>query len=113
MISNPIEYLKQLLKTGDYRKFYRIRAWRMLRKQVLSDDHNECQSCKAKGMYTKADTVHHVKYVHKHPDLTLSKHYIDDDGKKQRQLVSLCHRCHDLHHKHGNKPKKPVTIERW
>ena len=80
MISNPIEYLKELIKTGDYRKFYRTKAWRMLSVlRFLSADHFEYQALQGKEViYTKADTLHHMTVpVDKHLELALSKYYMN------------------------------------
>ena len=80
---------------------------------MLGEDKHECQMCKARGAYTRADTVHHVRRLEEHPELALSKTYIDGAGIAQRQLISLCHNCHDRIHEHGNKPREPLTPERW
>ena len=74
-------------------------------------DHNECQICKAKGRYSKATTVHHVKHLREHPELALTIF----DGKN-RQLISVCDACHNRLHpekwvKHEH--KEPLTEERW
>jgi 5-methylcytosine-specific restriction endonuclease McrA len=56
-------------------------------------DNHECQICKRKGRYRRADIVHHVKHLKDRPDLALSIW----DGE-ERQLVSVCRQCHeDLH----------------
>ena len=96
------------------KKLYESKEWRRLRKLVLADDKYECQHCKAKGKYTKANTVHHVNYLKLHPELALEKYYKDDDGVVKRNLVSLCHLCHEHIHEWIVKEKeKPLTIERW
>ncbi|HZK71503.1 MAG TPA: HNH endonuclease, partial [Clostridia bacterium] len=78
------------------RKFYESKYWRRLRKDVLNDDKWECQICKIqKHKYTKANHVHHVNYLKLHPELALSKFYIDDDGNVKRQLISVCKNCHE------------------
>jgi len=93
--------------------FYLSKEWQRLRREVLSSDKYECQYCKAKGFYRMANTVHHVNHLDKHPELALSTHYVDDDGKAQRQLVSTCHDCHEREHGYRVKPKHPLTVERW
>jgi len=62
---------------------------------VLARDHNECQLCKERGMYSRANMVHHVHALRSHPELALAMHYIDLHGKSRRQLVSLCKECHE------------------
>lgn len=80
---------------------------------MLDDDKHECQMCKAKGKYKKATHVHHVNYVKIHPELALSKFYVDDNGAKKRNLISLCHDCHELTHGYRQDPKECLTEERW
>ena len=95
-------------------KFYESKQWRRLRKEVIKDDKYECLHCKAKGIYTKANTVHHCNYLKLHPELALEKFYKNDDGVAKRNLISLCHNCHEEIHKWVQKEKEePLTIERW
>lgn len=73
-------------------KFYKSKAWRIKRKEILERDNNECQHCKSKGyampgQMTKLD-VHHKKHLEDRWDLRL-----DDDN-----LVTLCGACHNLEH---------------
>ena len=106
--------IKDCAKLGNMAGFYEHRYWRRLRKEVLVADKYECQHCKAKGKYTKANTVHHVNYLKLHPELALETHYKDDDGNVKRQLISLCHNCHEEIHKWVQKEKEEsLTIERW
>ena len=96
-----------------HNKFYDTPAWRKKRKQILIKDKYECQHCKAKGIYTKADTVHHIKPLDKYPQLALSDYY--DNEKKQRQLISICRACHEHEHERWKllNIKEPLTKERW
>ena len=93
--------------------FYEGREWRRLRKVVLQADKYECQQCKSRGKYTKANTVHHVKHLEHYPELGLERYYTDEDGKRQKNLISLCHLCHLEIHNYQHKPKEPLTEERW
>ena len=94
--------------------FYLSAEWQRLRREVLSDDRYECQDCKARGKYSRANTVHHVKYLERYPELALSKFYFDEQGKQQRNLVSLCHECHETRHGYRNgAEKESLTEERW
>ena len=96
------------------KKLYESKEWRKLRRVVLADDKYECQHCKAEGKYTKANTVHHVNYLFLHPELALETHYKDDDGVVKRNLISLCHNCHEHIHKWVQKEKPiPLTEEKW
>ena len=99
-----------------YRKtnpFYLTKEWRRLRKEVLQDDKYECQDCKAKGKYKRANHAHHEMYLDKHPELALERYYIDSKGNKHRQLTSLCEECHMVRHDYQHKPKEQLTEERW
>lgn len=94
--------------------FYLSPAWRRLRRRVLAADKYECQDCKARGRYTRANTVHHVMHLDEHPELALSETYQDETGAEHRQLVSLCHDCHEQQHEYRAEPKPPpLTPERW
>jgi 5-methylcytosine-specific restriction endonuclease McrA len=96
--------------------FYLSKGWRALRDDVLADDKHECQYCKAKGKYKRAAIVHHVQHRDEHPELELERYYIDSNGVKQRNLVSLCFDCHEEQHPERSrkiKNKKPLTPERW
>ncbi|HCO73445.1 MAG TPA: HNH endonuclease [Clostridium sp.] len=76
--------------------------WKHKRLEILYQQNNECQVCKANGLYSKADTVHHIKYLRKHPELALT----------DSNLMALCDNCHfEIHHK--NKPKLQLNEEKW
>lgn len=92
--------------------FYVSKEWRRVRKKVLAADKYECQDCKAKGYYTRANHVHHVKHLEQYPELALEEYYTDGAGT-HRQLISLCERCHMQRHDYQHKPKEPLTEERW
>lgn len=109
-------YIRQLIREDRIELFYFSDDWKELRRDVLDELHNECQECLKKGKYTEADCVHHVNEVRHRPDLALSKFYIDREGRKQRQLVPLCNRCHNIvHDKLGEWQRKDKFFneERW
>lgn len=98
----------------DLSTFYKSSAWERLRREVLEKDKYECQIHKQRGYYVRANTVHHVKHVKEYPELALSKYYRDKDNKLQRNLISLCHDCHERIHDYRRKEKpEPLTPERW
>lgn len=101
-----------LISSGREHEFYLWGAWKAIRQQVLSLDHYECQTCKAKGKYARATIVHHVKHLKDRPDLALS--IWDGD---ERQLISLCKSCHEAEHPESQRQYKniraPITRERW
>jgi predicted HNH restriction endonuclease len=43
----------------------------------------------------------------------LQKHYIDEHGKTKRNLISLCHNCHEIEHGYRQQTKELLTEERW
>lgn len=112
MTQEQIDYVKKCIRE-DIHRFYVWGLWKKVRREVLQMDHGECQRCKAKKIYTKATTVHHVNYVKKHPDMALEIWY-EWHGVRKRNLVSLCHDCHEAVHGY-RKPEKKETLteERW
>lgn len=108
------EKIIELIKEDKLYIFYTGKAWRKLRMEILASDHFECQICKARGKYKKATTVHHERHIRKYPGLALSKIYFDENGKQCRQLISLCHSCHEEVHGYRQKEKTmPLTKEMW
>lgn len=109
-----LEKLMALIAAGKEHLFYLWHSWRLLRAAVLRDDRYECQKCKQRGRYRKAEIVHHVKHLKDRPDLALSK----NDGE-ERQLISLCWICHQEEHPEKllkrNAPKTDAfsNHERW
>ena len=83
-------WIPQLVARNDLHAFYISHAWLHLRKEVLREQHGECQLCKAKGLYVPATTVHHVRTVRQAPWLALDKN----------NLLCLCDECHyNIHHR--------------
>ena len=111
------EQIRQWLADSNDLAFYVSYAWKKKRREVLAMDKCECQKCKARGRYSRATMVHHVKHLRDRPDLALSIWDVEPDGKKVRQLVSLCDGCHAAEHpeqlKRYKQKKKPLTEERW
>lgn len=101
---------------NDPHEFYTWVRWLAVRAEVLSLDKNECQCCREKyKRYRKADTVHHVNHFKDRPDLALEIYYNDPaTHEKRRNLVSLCHDCHEEAHGYRKRKKgEPLTEERW
>lgn len=107
-------WVQSLIDEGRLHEFYTSGYWMQLRAEILDEDKYECQHCKKRGLYKKADTVHHVKHLRLFPMFALSKVYIFQ-GKEYKQLVSLCRQCHELEHpeRRRKKKEKPLTEERW
>lgn len=112
MTERDIAFVKKCIEENIHR-FYTWSKWKTKREEVLRLDKYECQICKQRGKYKKATTVHHVNYVKKHPDKSLEIWYYFR-GEKKRNLISLCHECHEEVHGYRKKEKKkPLTEERW
>ena len=112
MTEQETAYVKECIANNPH-KFYLWSKWKKVRQEVLEQDRFECQDCKAKGIYTRATTVHHNQFLLKHPQLALEKTYTFK-GKEYRNLVSLCHDCHEKRHGYRKKEQKqPLTEERW
>lgn len=103
-----------MIEAGTSDQFYSWPEWRSLRPDVLKLDNWECQICKAKGKFRRGYIVHHVKHLEDRPDLALS---IWDPDTGERQLVTVCKRCHEDEHPESLRQYKPaappVTVERW
>lgn len=69
--------------------FYQSVAWRRLRLLALERDNHLCQWCNDKGILNKARVVHHIVEVSVDWSLRLTLN----------NLISLCHSCHNRHHK--------------
>ena len=106
--------LTELLAAGREVVWYNCGAWKRMRGEVLRMDHFECQRCKASGKYRRGEIVHHVKHLSDRPDLALS---MFDPDTGERQLITVCKRCHEQLHPEAQRQYKParepVTVERW
>lgn len=110
--------LRRMIEAGTEHAFYDWPEWEHTRRLVLELDHHECVKCRAKGRYSRAALVHHVQHLRDRPDLALSV-WLErpDGGRGERQLVSLCKRCHEEEHPEALKARElrrePLTRERW
>ncbi|MBC1247336.1 HNH endonuclease [Listeria booriae] len=100
--------LLQYILTGQLIRFYKTKEWKTLREIALKRDNYECQRCKKRGLYAKADCVHHVQYVKSVPTLALTL----------ANLESLCNPCHNKEHNRlpnqkKAKSKRFVSEESW
>lgn len=103
----------------DLDRFYHSREWKRVSREVLAEQHYECQICKERHKltllrYTKA-SVHHVNEIKDRPDLRLSKFYVDFQGKTKRNLIAVCNDCHnELHGRFQlRQEKKQFNEEKW
>lgn len=104
-VSETTKWIINLIKYNNIKAFYNSSLWLNKRYDALKRDNNECQKCKAKGLFNPADCVHHKKHAKQHPELAL-----DLDN-----LISLCNSCHDEEHpeKLRHKQKPQLNEERW
>lgn len=117
MTERLLNWLKGLIAFGDVHSFYCSSQWVRLSHEVLDMDKHECQICKQRGRYRRADLVHHVNHVKDAPERALDIWYTDADGNRQRNLISVCKDCHETVC-HPERMRKcsggaPLTIERW
>ncbi len=97
-------------------RFYKSTMWKHTQRAVLQMDKHECQLCKEKyHRFRRANTVHHVNHFKQRPDLATEIWYTDSTGVKRRNLISLCHDCHEEAHGWRCKgaDEEPLTEERW
>lgn len=102
------DWIRQLIKENKLYKFYKSKDFLILREDVIKDFHYECQEClkKKPKEYNRANTVHHVQFVRKYPELALSRYYTYK-GKRYIQLEPVCKECHNkLHPEKRNSYKK-------
>ena len=99
--------LVSAIKQGNTMKFYKSKEWRKKRLEILDNHNGECQKCKGKGKYNKANCVHHILQLNNRIDLALT------DGN----LISLCNACHNEEHpeklKQFEAKEKFMNEERW
>lgn len=119
MTQRFLDWLVALIAAGDIHPFYVTPEWRALSTDVLRLDRHECQLHKARGKFARAVMVHHVNHVKRRPELALDMYYTDADGKRKRNLISVCKTCHEnvCHPERlaRKRKKQPVfvTEERW
>ena len=117
MTEQFFQKLIQWIADDNVHRFYDTTEWRHLSARILRSDKYECQLCKARGRYTPAKLVHHVNHVRDYPSLALSEFYINADGVKERNLISVCKDCHETVC-HPDRIRKPSNAgscfpERW
>ena len=112
------DWIRQLYREGRIYRFYKSDEWLRLRERVLREQHGECERCRDRGAYTPAKLVHHVNEVRDRPDLALSMWYTDGDGQRRRNLLALCHDCHEVEHGRAYRGRRAeeapqLNEERW
>lgn len=92
-----LDWLLILIANNDVAPFYNTREWNDLREKKRKAEHNECERCRAKFIYTRGETVHHKKYLRQFPELAMD----------YSNLELLCKECHYQEH------HAPRFEERW
>lgn len=107
-------------------KPYKTKEWKDVREKVLKMDKGLCQRCLGKYKSvpgrpirrTKAVLVHHNFELLEYPKWKYSI-FVTVNGKKERNLVSLCNECHEEIHERTHrsrsfaKKEEFTTEERW
>ena len=83
-----MERLIKEIEKGNVVSFYKSSLWLHKRNEILKRDNYECQMCKAKGRYHRAECVHHIKHLRQYINLAL----------EDRNLLSVCNSCHNVLH---------------
>ena len=94
-----IQQIIILIKSNRLHEFYNDGAWKRLAAAVRREQNYECQHCKAMGKHCAASIVHHVNRIREHPELAYNRTYVDEHGIEHRNLILLCHQCHEEEHK--------------
>lgn len=116
-----VMWINYLYSIGRIDKFYHSKYFKRVKKEVLREQHYECQRCKEVGKLRivkptikRSGVVHHVKEVKEYPELAISKYYHDELGRKHKQLIVLCNDCHEIVHERAYKREpKFNNEERW
>lgn len=97
--------VRHLLETGGAPAFYRTYMWQRAAAEARELQHNECQRCKRRGLYSPAEQVHHKTPLLREPHLALA----------QSNLECLCKRCHEETHNEMGQAETTfdATPERW
>lgn len=113
-------WIRELIATNRLIVFYKSKEWIELKNEVMQENHFECQECLKRGKVTTSDLhVHHVNEVRTHPELALSKYYIDKNGEQQKNLIPLCRKHHNEVHdrfsdfRQRNGKERFENEERW
>lgn len=106
-------WIGELIAEDKLYKFYKSKLWIKKKNEILDKFHHECLWCKERGKISRAEEVHHIQFVKKYPELALDEFYTYK-GQQYRNLVPLCHDCHDrAHERMKYKKQKYFNTERW
>ena len=80
--------IRKLIEEGRLDIFYTSGGWKEEAAEARRRQNDECQRCKAKGLYVPCRIVHHRQYLRVRPDLAYD----------QDNLECLCWDCHEEEH---------------
>ena len=87
-----IKEMKDKATKEQIKRFYKTKAWKLKREEILKRDNYECQECKKQGKVSCVKTdridIHHIKHLLNNYSLRLSNN----------NLIALCSSCHDKMH---------------
>lgn len=98
---NLTKWIYSLIRKNRIIEFYKSTIWKRAREKALSQQNYECQRCKAKGLYNRADTVHHRIPVRVNPSLALT----------ESNLEAICKECH--YEEHHKEERTKLNEEKW
>lgn len=114
MDMKTINEIKELIRLNRVDEFYNDKYWRHLSGSIIKEANNECELCKRRGRYARAELVHHVKPLRQFPMLAYSRYYTDKNGVQHKQLIALCRSCHEEQHPERHRASRSFTNEeRW
>ena len=97
------------------KEFYQSQAWKQCRAAYLRKVSGLCENCLKRGLYTPADTVHHIVHLSPanigDPDVSLN----------DANLMAVCRDCHAELHRQTKRYKVgadgkifiPLTSPQW
>lgn len=81
---------------GRFDEFYNTDEWKALRKKKFEDCDGLCEKCRAQGIVSECNAVHHL--VPLDEDWRLRLDY--------KNLIGVCYSCHDEYHKRDSQLQK-------
>ena len=104
------EEIRELIRTGNKKKFYDQYYWRyILRPRILHRDGNECVHCKREGKVKAVEEykidINHIKPLEEYPELAYD----------ENNLESICVHHHNIadDKQLEIKRKEQLNEERW
>ena len=114
--------IREWIANDNIIRFYQSSKWRVLRAEVLQDNHNECEISRNVGIVnTSTDgklEIHHILFIENYPHYALDR-YIYINGKMYQNLFLITTSLHSILHQRTNKinekkdNKTIVSNERW